>query len=69
MSQTAELQSQRGLLDRETASLEVAREDVTKARTEFDIQVMQAKQAYEMFAAQRALFLEEKARWEEEGSF
>lgn len=47
--------------------MEKARADVEQARAEFDAQVMQAKQAYELFSVQKDAFVEEKARWEQEG--
>jgi hypothetical protein len=40
---------------------------VTKAREEFEEQVMRAKEAYEMFSKERAIFFEEKLRWEQQG--
>lgn len=66
-AERSHLGAQRAQLEADIALLEKARADVEQARAEFDAQVMQAKQAYELFSVQKDTFVEEKTRWEQEG--
>ncbi|KAF8320688.1 Pkinase-domain-containing protein [Clavulina sp. PMI_390] len=66
-AEATQLAGHRAQLDADAALLEKARTEMAQARAEFDAQIIQAKQAYEVFTTQRDAFLEEKARWEQEG--
>lgn len=66
-AEQTQLATQRAQIEADATMLEKARTEMAQARAEFDTQVVQAKQAYELFSVQRDAFTEEKARWEQEG--
>lgn len=68
-AERGQLATQKAQVEADGIMLEKARAEMAQARAEFDAQVMQAKQAYELFSVQRDTFAEERARWEQEGPF